>query len=87
MPRASYRIIPVDQFNYEVCVDEPNVGRHTITGFQSIAEAENWIEIQKRHDRALALERSSEVLIPILSLTDQLRPNRAVRPTLVFDVC
>ena len=55
MPRTSYRIIPVDQFNYEVCVDEPNVGRHTITGFQSIAEAENWIEIQKRHEPCVGL--------------------------------
>ena len=49
MSRPSYRIIAIEEFSYEVCVDEPNAGRHTITGFQSMAEAENWIEIQKRH--------------------------------------
>jgi hypothetical protein len=31
-------------------VDEPNVGARTATGFQSMAEAEHWIEIQKRHE-------------------------------------
>jgi hypothetical protein len=55
MPGASYRIIPIDEFSYEVCVDEPNAGRHIITGFQSIAEAENWIEIQKRHEPRVGL--------------------------------
>jgi hypothetical protein len=55
MPRASYRIIPIDEFSYEVRVDEPNAGGHIITGFQSIAEAENWIEIQKRHEPRVGL--------------------------------
>ena len=55
MPRPSYRIIAIEEFSYEVCVDEPNAGRHTITGFQSIAEAENWIEIQKWHEPRVGL--------------------------------
>ena len=55
MPRASYRIIPIDEFSYEVRVDEPNAGERTITGFQSMAEAENWIEIQKRHEPCVGL--------------------------------
>jgi hypothetical protein len=50
MPRASYRIIPINEFSYEVRVDKPNAGGRTITGFHSLAEAENWIEIQKRHE-------------------------------------
>lgn len=50
MPRASYRIICIDESFYEVRVDEPNTGRRTVTGFQSMAEAEHWIEIQKRHE-------------------------------------
>jgi hypothetical protein len=55
MPRASYRIIPIDEFSYEVRVDEPNASRRTITGFQSMAEAENWIEIQKRYEPRVGL--------------------------------
>ena len=55
MPRASYRIIPIDEFSYEVRVDEPNASRRTITGFQSMAEAENWIEVQKRHEPRVGL--------------------------------
>ena len=47
---ASYRIIPIDDSSYEVRVDEPNAVPHTVTGFQSLAEAEHWIEIQKRHE-------------------------------------
>jgi hypothetical protein len=50
MPGANYRIIPIDEFSYEVRVFDPSAGEHIITGFQSIAEAENWIEIQKRHE-------------------------------------
>ena len=55
MPGASYRIIPIDEFSYEVRVDEPNARWRTITGFQSMAEAENWIEIQKRHEPRVGL--------------------------------
>jgi hypothetical protein len=55
MPRVSYRIIPINESIDEVRVDEPNAGRHTVTGFQSIAEAENWIEIQKRHEPRVGL--------------------------------
>jgi len=55
MPGASYRIIPIDEFSYEVRVDEPSASRRTITGFQSMAEAENWIEIQKRHEPRVGL--------------------------------
>jgi len=50
MPGASYRIIPIDGSIYEVRVDEPDAGWRTVTGFQSIAEAEHWIESQKRHE-------------------------------------
>ena len=53
MPRASYRIIPIDESFYEVRVDEPNAGQRTVTGFQSIAEAEHWIETQKRHEAGI----------------------------------
>jgi len=55
MPRASYQIIPINKFSYEVRVAEPNTGGRTITGFQSMAEAENWIEIQKRHEPRVGL--------------------------------
>jgi hypothetical protein len=55
MPRVSYRIISINESIYEVRVDEPNAGRRTVTGFQSIAEAENWIEIQKRHEPRVGL--------------------------------
>jgi hypothetical protein len=55
MPRASYRIISIDEFSYEVRVDESNASRRTITGFQSMAEAENWIETQKRHEPRVGL--------------------------------
>lgn len=55
MPGASYCIIPIDDSSYEVRVDDPNAGRRTIIGFQSIAEAEKWIEIQKRHEPRVAL--------------------------------
>jgi len=55
MPRASYRIIPINEFIFEVRVVEPNAGERTITGFQSMAEAENWIEIQKRHEPRVGL--------------------------------
>src|SRR5262245_15687956 len=39
----------------KVRVDEPSASRRTITGFQSMAEAENWIEIQKRHEPRVGL--------------------------------
>ena len=39
----------------EVRVHQPNIGRRTITGFPSIAEAEHWIEIQKRHQPPVGL--------------------------------
>jgi hypothetical protein len=55
MPRTSYQIIPISEFSYEVRVAEPNAGGRTITGFQSMAEAENWIEIQKRHEPRVGL--------------------------------
>ena len=55
MPRTSHRIIPIDEFSYEVRVDDLSAGEHIITGFQSIAEAENWIEIQKRHEPHVGL--------------------------------
>jgi hypothetical protein len=50
MLSASYRIIPINESTYEVRVDEPNADRRTVSGFQSMAEAEHWIEIQKRHE-------------------------------------
>jgi hypothetical protein len=55
MPGANYRIIPINESSYEVWVDQLNTGRRTITGFSSIAEAENWIEIQKRHEPRVGL--------------------------------
>jgi hypothetical protein len=36
-------------------MDEPNAGRRTVAGFQSMAEAEHWIEIQKRHEPRVGL--------------------------------
>jgi hypothetical protein len=55
MPRANYRIMLIDEFSYEVRVDDSSAGEHITTGFQSIAEAENWIEIQKRHEPRVGL--------------------------------
>jgi len=60
VPRASYCIISIDEYSYEVRVDEPNASRRTITGFQSMAESENWIEIQKRHEPRVSLGPQSE---------------------------
>jgi hypothetical protein len=41
MPRASYRIIAIEDSTYGVAVDEPNTPPLTVIGFQSLATAEH----------------------------------------------
>src|SRR5262249_60357980 len=83
MPRASYRIIPIDEFSYEVRVDEPNAGGRTITGFQSMAEAENGLRSRSGTNRALALGRRSEIFnahyIPVPSRPGEAKGGAATR--------
>src|SRR5262249_13152775 len=84
MPGASYRIIPIDEFSYEVggrtkCQPayhnrfSVNGGGRKLDRDPEAARAARW-----------PWAAAQRVLTPTLSLTDQLRPDRAVRSTLIF---
>jgi len=47
---VSYRILDQKNLTYGVEVREPDTAPQIVTGFQSIAEAEHWIEIRRRSE-------------------------------------